>query len=325
MSLSMPTKPTIVFLDRATIPKQILVPTPAFDHHWIEYDFTSPEQVIDRLQTADIVISNKVILDQAVLSQLPKLKMIAVAATGFNNVDIEYCKQNNVAVANVQGYATQSVPEHVVAVTFALRRNLMAYHNDIAKGEWQRNKQFCFFSQPIGDVAGSTLAIVGSGALGQATSKLAQAIGMNVIFSERKGQQTCREGFIPFEQALSIADVVSLHCPLNEQTYNLIGEKELSLMKPTALLINSGRGGLVDEAALVKALKSGQIGGAGVDVFTQEPANITNPLLDNIHLPNLLLTPHVAWGSDSSIQKLADILIDNITAFVDGREQNRVV
>lgn len=317
--------PTVVFLDRATIPAQINLPTLPFEHSWIEYDFTSPDQVVDRLKGVEIAISNKVILDQTVLSQLPDLKMIAVSATGFNNVDIEYCQHNGIAVANVQGYATQSVPEHVIGMIFTLRRNLMAYHNDIAKGEWQRNKQFCFFNQPIGDVAGSSIAIVGSGALGQATAVLARAIGMKVIFSERKGVATCREGFTSFQTAIEQADVISLHCPLNEQTYNLIGEQELKAMKSSAILINTGRGGLVDEAALVEALKLGEIAGAGVDVFTSEPADITNPLLDNIDLANLLLTPHVAWGSDSSIQSLANILIDNIVAFTHGEKQNRVV
>lgn len=317
--------PTIAFLDRATIPVQISLPTLPFDHNWIEYDFTTRDQIVDRLKGVDIVITNKVVIDQTTLSQLPDLKMIAVAATGFNNIDVEACADQGVAVANVQGYATQSVPEHVIAMMFALKRNLMAYHHDIVKGEWQRHKQFCFFNQPIGDVAGSTLAIVGSGALGQATAKLARAIGMNVIFSERKGEDRCREGFVPFEQALQRADVVSLHCPLNDDTLNLIGEQELVLMKTDAILINTGRGGLVDETALVQALSQGVIGAAGIDVFTQEPADITNPLIDNAHLANLMLTPHVAWGSDSSIEKLTHILIENITAYIEGREQNRVV
>ncbi len=317
--------PTVVFLDRATIPTHIELPHLPFDHQWIEYDFTSPEQVVDRLKDAHVAITNKVVLDQQVLSQLPDLKLIAVSATGFNNVDVEFCREHEIAVTNVQGYSTRSVPEHVIAMTYALKRNLFGYHQDIAKGEWQRNKQFCFFSHPITDVAGSTLGIVGSGALGQATAALAKAIGMQVIFAERKGAQPCRDGFVPFEQALMMSDVLTLHCPLNEQTHNLIGKQELAMMKPSAILINAGRGGLVDETALVAALRQDVIAGAGVDVFTQEPADINNPLLDAMDLPNLLLTPHVAWGSDSSIQSLVDILMDNVTAFIEGREQNRVV
>lgn len=317
--------PTVVFLDRATIPTHIELPHLPFEHQWVEYDFTSPEQVVERLKDAHVAITNKVVLDQQVLSQLPDLKLIAVSATGFNNVDVEFCREHKIAVTNVQGYSTRSVPEHVIAMTYALKRNLFGYHQDIAKGEWQRNKQFCFFSHPITDVAGSTLGIVGSGALGQATAALAKAIGMQVIFAERKGAQPCRDGFVPFEQVLKMSDVLTLHCPLNEQTHNLIGKQELAMMKPSAILINAGRGGLVDETALVAALRQGVIAGAGVDVFTQEPADINNPLLDAMDLPNLLLTPHVAWGSDSSIQSLVDILMDNVTAFIEGREQNRVV
>ena len=173
-------------------------------------------------------------------------------------------------------------------------------------------------------MAGSTLGLIGSGSLGQATAILAKAIGMNVIFAERKGADSCREGYLPFDAVLKQADALSLHCPLTEATRNLISERELVMMKPSAVLINAGRGGLVDEQALVEALKSNEIAGAGMDVFTQEPADNSNPLLANSHLPNLLLTPHVAWGSDSSIQKLSDILIDNIDGFVAGNPQNLV-
>jgi len=317
--------PKVVFLDRATIPIHIQVPRPDFAHEWVEYGLTSPEQVVERLIDADIVISNKVILDQQVLSQLPKLRMVAVAATGFNNVDVDYCANHNIAVANVQGYATRSVPEHVIAMLFALRRNLFGYHQDIAAGEWQRNKQFCFFTHSIGDIGGSTLGVIGSGTLGQATAQLAQALGMTVLFAERKGATDCRPGYVPFEEVLKQSDAISLHCPLNEHTRNLIGQTELQQMKPTAVLINTGRGGLVDEVAVVNALKNGEISAAGFDVFTQEPADETNPLIANMSMPNLLLTPHVAWGSDSSIQRLAEILIENLNAFERGERVNRLV
>ncbi len=317
--------PKVVFLDRATIPAHVQVPRPSFEHEWVEYGLTSPDQVVERLADADIVISNKVILDQQVLNQLPKLRMVAVAATGFNNVDVEYCANQNIAVANVQGYAIQTVPEHVIAMLFALRRNLFGYHQDIAAGEWQRNKQFCFFTHPIGDIGGSTLGIIGSGALGLATAKLAQALGIKVLFAERKGVAECRQGYVPFEEVLKQSDAITLHCPLNEHTRNLIADAELKQMKPTAILINTGRGGLVDEQATVDALKSGEISAAGFDVFTQEPADESNPLIANMAMPNLLLTPHVAWGSDSSIQRLADILIENINAFERGERVNRVV
>ncbi|HHF3109721.1 D-2-hydroxyacid dehydrogenase [Vibrio antiquarius] len=317
--------PTIVFLDRATIPEHIEIPRPSFQHYWREYDLTAPEQVIERLADADIVISNKVLLDQNILEQLPQLRMIAVAATGFNNVDVDYCAKHDIAAANVRGYATRSVPEHVIAMLFALRRNLFGYHQDIAAGEWQRNKQFCFFTHPIGDIGGSTLGVIGSGALGQATAQLADALGMQVIFAERKGAPECRPGYVPFEEVLKRSDALTLHCPLNEHTQNLIGQAELQQMKSNAILINTGRGGLVNEDALVDALKQGEIAAAGFDVFTQEPADESNPLIANMGLPNLLLTPHVAWGSDSSIQRLVEILIENINAFERGERINRLV
>lgn len=317
--------PTVVFLDRATIPRHISLPSLSFAHRWQEYDFTSPEQVVTRLADTDIVITNKVVLSADILAQLPKLRLVAVAATGVNNVDMNYCRLHQIAVCNVQGYAVQSVPEHVIGMLFALRRNLLGYHQDIAAGEWQRNKQFCFFTHPIGDIAGSTMGIIGGGSLGQATAALAKALGMQVLLAEHKGVQRCREGYTPFEQVLANADVISLHCPLTESTRHLLSDSEFAVMKPNVIVINTGRGGLVDEQALVDALKQRRIAGAGVDVFTQEPADRNNPLLANMELPNLLLTPHVAWGSDSAIERLVTILMDNIEGFIAGESRNRLV
>lgn len=317
-------KPKVVFLDRATIPSQISLKALSFEHEWVEYDFTQPNQVAERIADAEIVITNKVVLNASNLSSAAKLRFIAVSATGVNNIDLEYCQGNGISVSNIQGYATQSVPEHVIAMLFALKRNLKGYHQDIERDVWQRDKQFCFFTHPIQDIAGSTLGILGSGSLGQATAVLAKAIGMQVVFAERKGASTCREGYTPFEEVLKTADAISLHCPLTAQTENLISSEEFQMMKPNCVLVNAGRGGLVEEVALVEALRSGEIAGAGVDVFTAEPADESNPLLANSDLPNLLLTPHVAWGSDSAIQKLADILMDNIDAFAAGAAQNLV-
>ena len=315
---------TIVFLDRATIPAHIQLPRPAFEHQWLEYPATEPSQLIERLQDATIAIVNKVVLDADTLSQLPQLKMVAISATGTNNVDLDYCHQNQITVANIRGYATRSVPEHVIGLMFALRRNLIGYHQDIQAGIWQQKKQFCFFTHPIGDIAGSTLGIIGRGGLGQAVATLAKALGMQVLFAEHKGIIDCREGYTPFDKVLAQADILTLHCPLNEQTTSLISSDELNKMKSTSILINTGRGGLVDEAALVAALKNGTIAGAGVDVFTEEPTDNSNPLIANAELPTLLLTPHVAWGSDSAIQTLANQLIDNLNAFIAGKPQNIV-
>ncbi|WEM42014.1 D-2-hydroxyacid dehydrogenase [Photobacterium sp. DA100] len=314
----------IVFLDRDTIPDHIALPSPEFDHQWTQYSSTHPEQIIERLRDATIAITNKVVLDAAILAQLPKLKMIAIAATGTNNVDLAYCRQQGITVSNIRGYAIDSVPEHAVAMMFALRRNLLGYHRDIQQGVWQEKKQFCFFTHPIGDIRGATLGIIGGGGLGQAMATLGRALGMKVIFADRKGAPQSREGYLPFSHVLEQADVISLHCPLNHETRNIIGRAELKQMKNSAIVINTGRGGLVDERALIDALASGEIAGAGCDVFTEEPAGKDNPLIANSHLPNLLLTPHVAWGSDSAIQALANQLVDNLNAFAAGIPQNQV-
>lgn len=315
----------IVFLDRDTIPAQIHIPTPAFDHQWVNYSKTEPHEVMQRIADADIVVSNKVYLGAEVLSNAAKLEHIAVAATGVNNMDLDYCQQRGIRVTNIQGYATQSVPEHIIGLLFALKRNLLAYHSDIATGEWPRQNKFCFFTHPIQDMAGSTLGIIGSGALGQATAALARAIGIKVQFAERKGAAQCRSGYVAFEECLADSDAIALLCPLTEETRNLIDAVALNKMKSTAVLINTGRGGLVDETALITALKQGDIAGAGVDVFTEEPAPMDNPLVANQQLPNLILTPHVAWGSDSSITKLCEILVSNLEVAMEGVDQNRVV
>ncbi|MCD9495707.1 D-2-hydroxyacid dehydrogenase [Photobacterium carnosum] len=315
---------TIVFLDHGTIPAHISIPRPTFCHQWHQHATTTPSQVIERLQLATIAITNKVVLNSQVLAKLPQLKFIAIAATGTNNVDLDYCRNHNIKVANIQGYATRSVPEHVIAMIFALKRNLAGYQQDIANGEWQRQQQFCFFTYSITDVAGSTLGIMGKGSLGQAVATVAKALGMNVLFAEHAGATQCRDGYHPFEQVLREADIISLHCPLTPTTKNMIAAPQLALMKSSAIIINTSRGGLINEQALVDALLSCQIAGAGIDVFTTEPALPSNPLIAHCQLPNLILTPHVAWGSDSAIQTLVNQLIDNINSFHQGTHKNQL-
>jgi glycerate dehydrogenase len=312
----------IVYLEKDSIRAEVR--RPAFEHVWQEYPRTGPDEAFERVKDATIIIANKVVLSGDLLARLPNLKLIAEAATGTDNIDLAWCRQHNLPVTNIRGYAAQTVPEHVMMMVLALRRQLLAYRVDLAAGKWQRSPQFCFFDHPIRDLDGSTLALIGRGSLGQGVARLAKAFGMRVIWGERKGAVGVRDGYVSFAKLLAEADIISLHCPLNAETRGMIGDAELSAMKRDAILINTARGGLVDEAALAAALKEGRIGGAGFDVLSKEPPCDGNPLLE-LNLPNFILMPHVAWASDKAMQALADQLIGNIEAFMRGEVKNRVV
>jgi glycerate dehydrogenase len=311
----------IVFLDRNTLRAEIR--RPAFAHEWREYEETSAAEVSERLRGATIAITNKVPLREAGLAGLTDLKFIAVAATGVDIVDLEYCRRKGIPVSNVRNYAPHSVPEHVMALILALRRHLFNYRDEIQSGAWQRARAFCLLDYPIRELHESSLGIVGHGALGRAVEQLARGFGMRVLISERKGARAVRPGRTGFEEVLRSSDILSLHCPLTAETRNLIGPAELKEMPRHSLLINTARGGLVDESALAEALRSGTIAGAGFDVLSTEPPRAGNPLLD-LNLPNFILTPHVAWASREAMQALADQLIANIEAFQGGRPQNLV-
>ncbi len=314
----------IVYLERESIVAEVR--RPAFPHHWREHPCTLQTEVGERLAGATIAIVNKLQLDAGLIAALPALRMIAVAATGTNNVDLDACRAHGIVVSNIRGYAVHTVPEHVFALLLALSRNLTAYRQSVAAGRWQQAEQFCFFDHPIRDLHGMTLAIIGSGSLGSGVARLAEAFGMHVLRSERKDAATLRPGYTPFPQVLREADVISLHCPLTSATRHLIGADELRAMKRSALLLNTARGGLVDEAALLAALRQGRIAGAGFDVLSVEPPTAGNPLLtaELLALPNFLLTPHVAWASQPAMQALADQLTANLEAFARGEPQNRV-
>ncbi|MCB5161921.1 D-2-hydroxyacid dehydrogenase [Marinomonas algarum] len=305
-----------VFLDRGSFPKHIDITLPAYIDEYVEYDnTTTPEQVIERIKDADIVMVNKAILNAESLHHAKSVKFIQVMATGTNNVDLDACEAMSIKVSNVAGYSGISVPEHTFAMLLALRRNLIHYLEDIKAGKWAEAEYFCFIDHPIKDLSGSTIALIGGGALGQKVATIARAFGMEVLFVERKQAQTVRSGYVSFHDAIQQADIVSLHCPLNADTENLIGQAEFSMMKPSCLLLNMSRGGLVDESALVNALKGGHIAGAAFDVATQEPMPLNHPLQTLTHCPNFLLTPHIAWASDEAMQTLIDIAIDKIAAF----------
>ncbi|QEH08903.1 2-hydroxyacid dehydrogenase [Histophilus somni] len=307
----------IVFLDSTAIPKHITIPRPSFEHQWIEYEYTDADQLIDRAKEADIVITSKVIFSREVMLQLPKLKLIAITATGTNNVDLIAAKELGITVKNVTGYSSVTVPEHVLGLIFALKHSLMNWYRDQLSAKWADCKQFCYFDYPITDVKGSTLGVIGKGCLGSEIGRLATALGMNVIYAERCGATEIRSGYLPFEQVLKQADIVTLHCPLTEQTQNLINAETLKLMKPTAYLINTGRGPLVDEQALVEALENKVIAAAAIDVLVKEPPEKENPLIQAAtRLPNLIVTPHIAWASDSAVTTLVNKVAQNIEEFV---------
>jgi glycerate dehydrogenase len=308
---------SIVFLDRETL--GATVRAPGFAHSYIEHDATAPEQVVERLRDATICITNKVPIRADALAQLPKLKLIAVAATGTDIIDKAAASNQGVAVVNIRNYAFNAVPEHVIALMFALRRNLVAYARDVKDGVWSTARHFCFMTHEIHDIAGSTMGIVGFGAIGKSIARRAECLGMKVIAYDVFPQP----GLVDFDTILRESDVITLHAPLTPQTRNMIGAPEFAKMKRSAILINTARGGLVDEAALAAALKAGEIAGAGFDVLTEEPPRYGNVLLDP-SIPNLIITPHVAWASREAMQVLADQLTDNIEAFVAGTPRNVV-
>jgi glycerate dehydrogenase len=311
----------VVFLDRASLKAKVRKPFCASEY--IEYEKTAASEIVPRLRGAGVAIINKVPMRAETLQQLPQLKLIAVAATGYDVVDVAYCKEHGIAVANIRNYAVHTVPEHAFALILALRRNILAYRQDVENGVWNRSEQFCFFTHDIGDLHGATLGIIGEGAIGQATAAIGRAFGMRVLFADHPPPKMEGVTFTPHDQVLAESDVISLHCPLLPATRNLINLEAFRKMKRNALLINTARGGLVDEAALIQALDLGLIAGAGFDVLTVEPPRNGHPLLD-VRRPNFILTPHVAWASDGAMQFLADQLIDNIELWCGGMPQNLV-
>jgi glycerate dehydrogenase len=311
----------IVFLDRDSLIANVR--PPSFAHRWRDYPATGPDEVVERLRGATIAITNKVPLRAEAIAQLPDLKMVAVAATGTDNVDLAACRERGIVVANIRDYSLVSVPEHCFALMLAVRRNLRAYAADVDAGKWERSSQFCLFDHPIADLAGSRLGIVGYGALGRRVAQIARVFGMEVAVASRSPVPDTDVVQLPLADLLATSDVVSLHLPLTDATRNMIGAKELASMKKSAILINTARGGLVDEQALADALTGGVIAGAGFDVLSKEPPVPDNPLL-KLRLPNFVLTPHVAWASGGAMQTLADMLVDNIEAWAAGVPKNVV-
>ncbi|SEB08109.1 D-2-hydroxyacid dehydrogenase [Variovorax sp. YR216] len=315
----------IVFLDRATIAPQIQLRRPNFEHQYVEHACTTPDEVAERLEGASIAITNKAPITAATLERLPALRLVAVAATGTDCVDKAACQARGVAVVNIRGYAINTVPEHTFALILALRRNLVAFRESVLRGRWQESGQFCFFDHPIRDLAGARLGIIGEGVLGQRVAELARAFSMVPLFAAHKGKSGLGPLYTPWQEVLETSDVITLHSPLTKDTRGMIAMPEFEAMKRRPLIVNTARGGLVDEADLVRALDAGLISGAGFDVVDGEPPSPDNALMRAASRHNVILTPHVAWASDEAQQALADQLIGNIESFVAGRPANLIL
>ena len=315
----------VVFLDRATLRAETVLREPGFANTMVTYDRTSPEEVAERIADAEIVIVNKVPLTAQSIAQAPRLRLVAVAATGYNNIDVEACRERGVVVSNIRGYAVRSVPEHVFTLIFALRRNLLAYRDAVVGGRWQDCGQFCFFDYPIDDLAGAKLGIVGGGELGGEVGRIAEAFGMEVQYAARKGASAPAPGRVDFATFLRTSDVITFHCPLTAETEHMISDPEFAAMERRPLLINTARGGLIDDEALIRALDAGRIAGAGIDAAAVEPPPIDHPLMRLAGRHDVIVTPHVGWASSQAVQALADQLVANLEAFVAGTPRNRVV
>ncbi|WP_426152154.1 2-hydroxyacid dehydrogenase [Pseudomonas sp. DC3000-4b1] len=308
-----------VFLDYSTLDLGDLDASPlrqAFDSLDL-HERTAPEDVAARLLGAQVAISNKVMIDQATLDQCPELKLILVSATGVNNVDLAAAARRGVTVCNCQGYGTPSVAQHTLMLLLALATRLPDYQKAVAEGRWQRASQFCLLDYPIMELEGKTLGLLGHGELGSAVARLAEAFGMQVLLGQLPGRPV-RPGRLPLAELLPRVDALTLHCPLTEHTRGLIGARELAMLKPGALLVNTARGGIVDESALVEALRNGHLGGAATDVLSVEPPAEGNPLLSR-EVPRLIITPHCAWGSREARQRIIGQMSENALAFFAGQ------
>ena len=283
---------------------------------WTIYESTAPKQRHERLEGADLVITNKVMLDKPLLEKLPNLKLILLTATGMDNVDLDYCKQQGITVNNVTDYCTASVSQHVFSLILALTTQLFPYQKVTKSGDWSRSGQFSNLKFPIQELAGKTLGLVGYGSLAKGVEKLAHAFDMKVLVAQRVGTSESQNDRLLLDELLPQIDVLSIHCPLTSETKNLIGKREFQLMKNSALLINTARGAVVNNAELAVALHDKVIAGAGIDVLEQEPPPLNHPLITT-KLPNLILTPHIAWAAIEARQRVIDKVAENLQRFLD--------
>lgn len=314
--------PIVVFLDRATFPRTIKIPKLNFKHTWKDYSYTQAKDLINRAKNAKIIITNKVNIHHQELEQLPKLKMISLTATGMNNIDLEACKEKNILVTNVRDYGTESVAEHAFMLLLNLFHQAVPYLDSLRKGDWSNSKSFTYFLNPVRELASTRLAIIGPGVLGQRVGKFATAFDMEVVYvgNTKNTVSTNQKKYphlklIGFKEALKTADAISIHCPLTDTTRDLFTKTEFSQMKKSAILINTARGGIVNEPDLVTAIKNNKIAGAGFDVLTTEPPPKNHPLLKLMHHPRFILTPHMAWLGERSLNNLLRMAFQNVEKF----------
>ncbi|WP_260961052.1 2-hydroxyacid dehydrogenase [Pseudomonas citri] len=277
---------------------------------------TTPDQVTERLKGATVAITNKVVIDAQAMAANPGLKLILISATGTNNVDLAAARHHGITVCNCQGYGTPSVAQHTIMLLLNLATRLADYQKALGEGRWQQASQFCLLDYPIVELEGKTLGLLGHGELGSAVGRLAEAFGMRVLLGQVPGRPA-RPDRLPLDELLSQVDALTLHCPLNEHTRNFIGPRELALLKPGAFVVNTARGGLIDEQALADALRSGHLGGAATDVLSVEPPTHGNPLLA-ADIPRLIVTPHNAWGSREARQRIVGQMSENAQGFFTG-------
>ena len=305
-----------VFLDKGTFSDNVDLPAPTGVTDYITYNDTPRALIIERCQNADIIITNKVQISAEVIANLPKLKLIQLTATGMNNVDQEACAAHNVTLYNVAGYAVKSVPEHTFMLMLNAMRAGLHYHNKVIDGTWVEDGNFCLLDIPLIDLEDKTLGIIGIGTIGKRVTDIARAFGMTVLWAEHQGRTPRNDDYTAFDEVLACADVISLHCPLNDATKHLINKDTLAKMIKQPLLINVARGGIVDSQALTDAIHSEQILGYGSDVFEQEPIAEDDPLLSLGEHPRVVFSPHNAWGSKSAQETLWKMLSKQVSDFI---------
>lgn len=307
-----------IFLDRATFSADIdlKMPTGVSDYQVYAQTPNDSEIITHRCQDADIIITNKVNLTADIIAQLPKLKLIQLAATGINNVDKDACAMQGIALKNVAGYAVKSVPEHTFMLILSAMRAARHYHNAVVNGDWQTEGRFCLLDMPLIDLEGKTLGIIGYGTIGKRVAEIAKVFGMTVLIAEHQGKPPRRSDYTAFDEVLAHADVITLHCPLTDETQHLINADTLLKMAKKPLVVNVARGGVVDSQAVVDAIQTGKILGYAADVFEDEPIKMDDPLLTLKDHPRVMFTPHNAWGSINAQRKLWDILCEQIEQFI---------